>query len=163
MNKIKVTAEEYNKIAEGQASLFWRKVFAIPENVQGEERKELKRKFDNEYNDYMSQYEIISFSINTECEELKKLINNTCHKEEKEKESVLYKGHILTSDKILNFVFNNKYEIIELNHYTIASFNAEYKTIIQYCEGDIYINIFDTVEAFKSELKRVKKWYKENY
>ena len=52
--------------------------------------------------------EIISFSINTECEELKKLINNTCNKEEKEKESVLYKGHILTSDKVLNFVFNNK-------------------------------------------------------
>ena len=87
MNKIKVTAEEYNKIAEGQASVFWRKVLAIPENVQGEERKELKRKFNNEYNDHMSQYEIISFSINTECEELKKLINNTCHKEEKEKEN----------------------------------------------------------------------------
>lgn len=107
--------------------------------------------------------EIILFSINTECEELKKLINNTCYKEEKEKESVLYKGHILTSESVLKFINKNKYEIIELNHYTIASFNAEYKTIIQYCEGDIYINIFDTVEAFKSELKRIKKWYKENY
>ena len=151
MNKIKVTAEEYNKIAEGQASLFWRKVLAIPQNVQGEERKELKRKFDNEFNLYMSQYEIIPFSINTECEQLKNLINNTCHKD------------ILTSDKVLNFVFNNKYEIIELNHYTIASFNVKYRSIVQYCEGDIYINIFDTVEAFKRELKRIKKWYKENY
>ena len=163
MNKIKVTHEEYNKIAEGQASLFWKKVFAIPQNIQGEERKELKRKFDHEFNDYMSQYEIIPFSINTECEELKNLINSTCNKEEKEKESVLYKGHILTGESVLKFINNNNYEFIEYNYYTIASFNAEYKTIIQYCEGDIYINIFDTVEAFKSELKRVKKWYKENY
>ena len=81
MNKIKVTNEEYNKIAEGQANLFWRKVFSIPQNVQGEEREELKRKLDNEYNDYMSKYEIIPFAINTECEQLKNLINNTCHKE----------------------------------------------------------------------------------
>ena len=117
MNKIKVTNEEYNKIAEGQANLFWRKVFAIPENVQGEERKELKRKFDNEFNDYMSQYEIISFSINTECEELKNLINSICDREEKEKESVLYKGHILTSESVLKFINNNNYEFIEYNSY----------------------------------------------
>ena len=163
MNKIKVTHEQYNKISEGQASLFWRKVFAIPQNIQGEERKELKNKFNHEFNNYMSQYEIIPFSINTVCEELKNLINSTCNKEEKEKESVLYKGHILTSDKILNFVFKNKYEIIELNNYAMASFNTEHKAIIQYCEGDTYINVFDNIEAFNSELKRVKKWYKENY
>lgn len=163
MNKIKVTNEQYNKIAEGQASLFWRKVFAIPENVQGEERKELKRKFNNEYNNYMSQYEIIPFSINTECEELKKLINNTCNKEEEKNGGTMYKGHLLNSGLIVDFIHCNNYKFIEYNYYTVASYNAEKKAIVQYCEGDVYIHVFEDVQAFENEINRVVTWFKENY
>ena len=163
MNKIKVTNEQYNKIAEGQASLFWRKVFAIPENVQGEERKELKRNFDNEYNEYMAQYEIIPFSINTECEQLKKLINNTCHKEEEKNGGTMYKGHLLNNGLIVDFINSNNYKFIQYDYYTIASYNAEKKTIVQYCEGDVYIHVFEDVQAFENEINRVVTWFKENY
>ena len=163
MEKIRVTAEEYNKIAEGQASIFWRKVFSMPANIQGEERETLKRKFDNEYDEYMSQYDIIPFSINTECEQLKKLINNTCHKEEDKNGGTMYKGHLLSSELIVDFIHCNDYKFIEYNYYTVASYNAEQKAIIQYCEGDIYIHVFDDVQSFDNELNRVVTWFKENY
>ena len=97
MEKIKVTNEQYYKISEVQASLYWRKVFNIDKSIQGEEREELKRKFDNEFNLYMAQYEIIPFVINTENEELKNIINDLCHKESIENDGVLYTGNILTS------------------------------------------------------------------
>lgn len=163
MEKIKVTNEEYYKISEVQASLYWRKVFNIDKSIQGEEREELKRKFDNEFNLYMAQYEIIPFVINTENEELKNIINDLCYKESIENDGVLYTGNILTSEKILKFVNKNNYKFIEYNYNTIAAYNAKDKTLIQYCEGDVYINVFDTLGSFNNELNRVKNWYKENY
>lgn len=163
MKKIKVTNEEYNRIADKQASLYWRKVFNIDKSIQGEERKELKRKFDNEFNLYMAQYEIIPFVINTENKELKNIINNLCYKESIENDGVLYTGNILTSEKILKFVNKNNYKFIEYDYYTIAAYNTNEKVIIQYCEGDIYISVFDNSKAFDNELNRVKNWYKENY
>ena len=163
MEKIKVTNEQYYKISEVQASLYWRKVFNIDKSIQGEEREELKRKFDNEFNLYMAQYEIIPFVINTENEELKNIINDLCYKESIENNGVLYTGNILTSEKILKFVNKNNYKFIEYDYYTIAAYNTNEKAIIQYCEGDIYISIFDNSKAFDNELNRVKNWYKENY
>lgn len=163
MEKIKVTNEQYYKISEVQASLYWRKVFNIDKSIQGEEREELKRKFDNEFNLYMAQYEIIPFIINTENEELKNIINDLCYKESIENDGVLYTGNILTSEKILKFVNKNNYKFIEYDYYTIAAYNTNEKAIIQYCEGDIYISIFDNSKAFDNELNRVKNWYKENY
>lgn len=163
MEKIKVTNEQYYKISELQASLYWRKVFNIDKSIQGEEREELKRKFDNEFNLYMAQYEIIPFVINTENEELKNIINDLCYKESIENNGVLYTGTTLTNDKILEFVNKNNYKFIEYNYNTIAAYNTKDKTLIQYCEGDIYINVFDNSKAFDNELNRVKNWYKENY
>lgn len=163
MEKIKVTNEQYYKISEVQASLYWRKVFNIDKSIQGEEREALKRKFDNEFNLYMAQYEIIPFVINTENKELKNIINNLCYKESMENGGVFYSGTTLTNDKILEFVNKNNYKFIEYNYNTIAAYNTKDKTLIQYCEGDIYINVFDTLEFFNNELNRVKNWYKENY
>ena len=163
MEKNKVTNEEYYKISEVQASLYWRKVFNIDKSIQGEEREELKRKFDNEFNLYMAQYEIIPFVINTENEELKNIINDLCYKESMENGGVFYSGTTLTSEKILKFVNKNNYKFIEYDYNTIAAYNTKDKTLIQYCEGDIYISIFDNSKAFDNELNRVKNWYKENY
>lgn len=163
MEKIKVTNEQYYKISEVQASLYWRKVFNIDKSIQGEEREELKRKFDNEFNLYMAQYEIIPFVINTENKELKNIINNLCYKESMENGGVFYSGTTLTNDKILEFVNKNNYKFIEYNYNTIAAYNAKDKTLIQYCEGDVCINVFNNSKAFDNELNRVKNWYKENY
>ena len=141
--KIKVTNNEFNQICKDLASKYY-KNFSL-------------------YNALTELlYEIIPFNINTDNEELKRIINILCTEEEEKENKIKYKGmgsgsDIYTAKELLSMDF-----ILD-DYYIKSMYNDNLKLLIDYCEGDIYFTLCSNEESYQAEKQRSIKFYNENY
>ena len=140
--KIQVTNNEFNQICKDLASKYYKK-FSL-------------------YDALTDLYEIIPFTINTDNEELKRVINILCTEEEENENKIKYKGmgsgsDIYTAKELLNMNF-----ILD-DYYSKSMYNDNLKLLIDYCEGDIYFTLCSNEESYQAEKQRSIKFYNENY
>ena len=140
--KIKVTNNEFNQICKDLASKYY-KNFSL-------------------YDALTELYDIIPFNINTDNEELKRIINILCNEEEQTENKIKYIGmgsgsDIYTAKELLNmnFIFDE--------YYSKSMYNDNLKLLIDYCEGDIYFTLCSNKESYQAEKERTIKFYNENY
>ena len=141
--KIKVTNNEFNQICKDLASKCY-KNFSLYDVLT-----ELL-------------YEIIPFNINTDNEELKRIINILCNEEEQTENKIKYIGmgsgsDMYTAKDLLNmsFIFDE--------YYSKSMYNDNLKLLVDYCEGDIYFTLCNNEESYQAEKQRTIKFYNENY
>lgn len=141
--KIKVTNNEFNQICKDLASKCY-KNFSLYDVLT-----ELL-------------YEIIPFNINTDNEELKRIINILCNEEEQTENKIKYIGmgsgsDMYTAKDLLNmsFIFDE--------YYSKSMYNDNLKLLVDYCEGDIYFTLCSNEESYQAEKQRTIKFYNENY
>ena len=140
--KIQVTNNEFNQICKDLASKYY-KNYSL-------------------YDALTDLYEIIPFTINTDNDELKRIINILCTEEEEKENKIKYKGmgsgsDIYTAKELLNMNF-----ILD-DYYSKSMYNDNLKLLIDYCEGDIYITLCSNEESYQAEKQRSIKFYNENY
>ena len=140
--KIQVTNNEFNQICKDLASKYY-KNFSL-------------------YDALTDLYEIIPFNINTDNEELKRVINILCTEEEEKENKTKYKGmgsgsDIYTAKELLNMNF-----ILD-DYYSKSMYNDNLKLLVDYCEGDIYFTLCSNEESYQAEKQRSIKFYNENY
>ena len=140
--KIQVTNNEFNQICKDLASKYY-KNYSL-------------------YDALTDLYEIIPFTINTDNDELKRIINILCTEEEEKENKIKYKGmgsgsDIYTAKELLNMNF-----ILD-DYYSKSMYNDNLKLLIDYCEGDIYFTLCSNEESYQAEKQRSIKFYNENY
>ena len=140
--KIKVTNNEFNQICKDLASKYYKK-FSL-------------------YDALTDLYEIIPFAIDTDNEELKRIINILCTEEEEKENKIKYIGmgsgsDMYTAKELLNmnFIFDE--------YYSKSMYNDNLKLLVDYCEGDIYFTLCSNEESYQAEKERTIKFYNENY
>ena len=140
--KIQVTNNEFNQICKDLASKYY-KNFSL-------------------YDALTDLYEIIPFTIDTDNEELKRIINILCTEEEEKENKIKYKGMGSGSDVYaakellnMNFIFDD--------YYSKSMYNDNLKLLVDYCEGDIYFTLCSNEESYQAEKQRSIKFYNENY
>lgn len=140
--KIQVTNNEFNQICKDLASKYY-KNYSL-------------------YDALTDLYEIIPFTINTDNEELKRVINILCTEEEENENKIKYKGMGSGSDMYtakdllnMNFIFDE--------YYSKSMYNDNLKLLIDYCEGDIYFTLCSNEESYQAEKQRTVNFYNENY
>lgn len=163
IEKIKVTNNEYRKILQQEADNYWKKVFAIPKDKYGIDNvnlKALKNQYWQEMDIKLDQYEIIPFTVNCKNEEIKKLINSLCTEEEQKEGYICYSG--LTRKEYLFPLLPEGFKSINTNSsYTECYYNSDELVKASYCEGDIYICVYESEEEFEKGLQSAIKFYKE--
>ena len=140
--KIQVTNNEFNQICKDLASKYYKK-FSL-------------------YDALTDLYEIIPFTINTDNEELKRVINILCTEEEEKENKIKYIGmgsgsDIYTAKELLNMNF-----ILD-EYYSKSMYNDNLKLLVDYCEGDIYFTLCSNEESYQAEKERTINFYNENY
>ena len=140
--KIQVTNNEFNQICKDLASKYY-KNYSL-------------------YDALTDLYNIIPFNINTDNDELKRIINILCTEEEEKENKIKYKGmgsgsDIYTAKELLNMNF-----ILD-DYYSKSMYNDNLKLLIDYCEGDIYFTLCSNEESYQAEKQRSIKFYNENY
>ena len=140
--KIQVTNNQFNQICKDLANKYY-KNFSL-------------------YDALTELYDIIPFNINTDNEELKRIINILCNEEEQTENKIKYIGmgsgsDIYTAKELLNmnFIFDE--------YYSKSMYNDNLKLLIDYCEGDIYFTLCSNKESYQAEKERTIKFYNENY
>lgn len=140
--KIQVTNNEFNQICKDLANKYY-KNFSL-------------------YDALTELYDIIPFNINTDNEELKRVINILCTEEEEKENKIKYKGmgsgsDIYAAKELLNmnFIFDE--------YYSKSMYNDNLKLLVDYCEGDIYFTLCNNEESYQAEKQRTIKFYNENY
>lgn len=157
----KVTNNQYEEILKDEASNYWKKVFAIDKSTPKEKVIELKKQYEQEMDDNISQYEIIPFSTNNE--KLTKLVNKFCTENREKETSTLYKG-FTQNDYILYQELSKlgNYKDISNSCYQQAYYNDDDLVTATYTEGDIYIEIFNSKESYSQGREKFIKFYEEN-
>lgn len=140
--KIKVTNNEFNQICKDLASKYY-KNFSL-------------------YDALTDLYEIKPFTINTDNDELKRIINILCTEEEEKENKIKYIGmgsgsDIYTAKELLNMNF-----ILD-EYYSKSMYNDNLKLLVDYCEGDIYFTLCSNEESYQAEKQRTINFYNENY
>ena len=140
--KIQVTNNQFNKICKDLASKYYKK-FSL-------------------YDALTDLYEIIPFAIDTDNEELKRIINILCTEEEEKENKIKYIGMGSGSDMYaakdllnMSFIFDE--------YYSKSMYNDNLKLLVDYCEGDIYFTLCSNEESYQAEKERTIKFYNENY
>ena len=140
--KIQVTNNEFNQICKDLASKYY-KNFSL-------------------YDALTDLYEIKPFNINTDNEELKRIINILCNEEEQTENKIKYIGMGSGSDMYtakdllnMNFIFDE--------YYSKSMYNDNLKLLVDYCEGDIYFTLCSNEENYQAEKQRTINFYNENY
>lgn len=141
--KIKVTNNEFNQICKDLASKYY-KQFSLYDALT-----ELL-------------YEIIPFDINTDNEELKRIINILCNEEEQTENKIKYIGRGSGSDMYaakdllnMSFIFDD--------YYSKSLYNDDLRLLVDYGEGDIYFTLCSNEESYQAEKQRTINFYNENY
>ena len=114
----------------------------------------------NKYDEMLDNYEILPFKINTDNEELKKVINIYADNETIEATRTIYRGSI---DKgILYELYQNKgYRDLYIEYYQMNIYNNELKTILTYCEGDFIAEVYNSEADYNAGIERTKKFIDE--
>ena len=117
-----------------------------------------------DYSRDADQVEIIPFEINSKNEKLKALINGLCSTDEVQKDCTVYRGHTPKDNIYFNLQDVGGFKDIEGgNFYSCAYQNESELTTASYCEGDICIKVYNKKEAFENEVKRIEKFYREDF
>lgn len=145
-NKIKVSHNEYESICKKLASRIYAK-------------DETKITY-KEYDKMLDNYDILPFEINSDNEELKKIINLYADNETIEADRTIYRGSIDKS--ILYDLYKNKgYKDLYYEYYQVIICKDELKTILTYCEGDFIAEVYNTIEEYNKGIERTKQFIEE--
>lgn len=145
-NKIKVTHNEYEKIMKELASRVYKK-----------DKTKITMK---QYDEILEQYEVLPFEINTDNDELKKVINTYADSEDIEADRTIYRGSI---DKgiLYNLYQNSSYNDLYIEYYQMIICKDELKTILTYCEGDFIAEVYNSIDSYNLGVKNTKKFIEE--
>ena len=157
----KVTNNQYQEILKDEASKYWEKVFAIDKSTPKEKIIELKKQYEQEMDDNISQYEIIPFS--TSNEELTRIVNKFCSSSTEEENSILYRG--FTQNDYILYKELSKFEgfgDVSNSCYQQAYYLDNELITATYTEGDISIEVFNNKESYLEGKEKFVNWYKEN-
>jgi hypothetical protein len=177
IEKKKVTNEEYQKILQEQADIYWKKVFAYADKNTSktpkeiEKLKEVKSQFMKEMDEVLDRYEIIPFEVGHENPEIVKLVNRLCNKEEqKNPDCKLFRGSINNIG-----MGKDSYDLFYLlqgiggfdqagyeSHCNQVFKSTVNRVLVSYCEGDITITIHNTELDYLREVDEVKNFYGNN-
>ena len=141
--KIKVTNNEFNQICKDLASKYY-KNFSL-------------------YDALLDLYNIIPFTINTDNELLKKVINFYCQTEEQREFKTLYRGFTNNENTIYDIKKEFNLNTIYNGGYNISLYSDDLKLIVDYTEGDLNFSISDTQELYAAEKQRTINFYNDNY
>lgn len=141
--KIKVSKNEYDNKCKNMADIYWNNpkvYFALIEEL----------------------YEVLPFSINSDNEEVKRIINILCDTETEKENCIRYKGsssegdiYTIKESLDMTFIYNDSY--------SKSIFNDKLKLIVDYTEGDVYFNLYSNDESYKLGKENTIKFYKEDY
>lgn len=146
-NKIKVTHNEYEKICKELAS-----------RIYAKDKTKITMK---EYDKMLDNYEILPFGINTDNEELKKVINIYADNETIEDDRTVYRGSI---DKSILYNLLNEstgYKDLYIEYYQMIICNDNLKVILTYCEGDFIAEVYNSESEYIAGVERTKKFIEE--
>lgn len=145
--KKKVTHNEYENICKKLASRIY---------VKDETKITMK-----EYDQMLDNYEILPFEINTDNEELKKVINTYADNESIEDTRTVYRGSIDKS--ILYNLLNNSegYKDLYIEYYQMIICNDKLKVILTYCEGDFIAEVYNSESEYNEGIEITKKFIDE--
>ena len=156
MNKILVSNNEYQEILKKEADFYWTKVFAITdEQKKNKELETLKNQYWLEMNRKLNQYEIEKFNPNLKNKALNKFIESYCTTNETKEDHTRYNGHTYAdyiSIEGCKHKFNTGY-----NQYLVCHSDL---SIVEYCEGDITVLVYNNIEAYRQQLSKARKFYK---
>jgi hypothetical protein len=177
IEKKKVTNEEYTKVLQNEADLYWKKVFAYADNnatktpEEIEKLNNVKSQYWREMDEALVCYEIIPFEVEHENPEIVKLVNRLCNSEEqKNPDCKLFRGSIhnigMTKDSCDLF-----YLLQGIGGFDQAGFESHCsqvfksnnnKITVGYCEGDITITVHNTEIDYWREVGEVVNFYGKN-
>lgn len=148
MKKIKITHNEYEKICKKLSSKIWAK-------------DDTKITYE-EYEKELNKYEIIPYILDNK--QLEKIINKYCYADKNRNGYIEYIGKWLTESIIYKDDIKELFDkqIINTGYYCYK-YSLRNLCDFTYCEGDIYINVYDSKENFIKSLEETKKFIKENY
>lgn len=114
----------------------------------------------------LDQYEIVLEKLPTHSSDfVNNLIIKLCHDMREESNRVLYTGSIGQS-KLINFreLFENGFTYVSnwSDAYNEVFISDVHNVIITTCEGDLFISLPYSREAYENELEHAKKFYEEN-
>lgn len=151
-----VTNNEYQKILEKEASLYWKKVFAIPENKR-DQLEQLKKQYWQEMDKELEKYKITKFDPGLQNEKLNSFIETYCNNNEVTEDYTRYNGYIgseyITIEGCNNIV-NTGY-----SQYLICESDL---TTVSYCEGDITVIVYNNKKAYNYGIEKSIEFYKNN-
>ena len=137
-------------------------------NVTISEYKELVSKYWNGEitSEELDQYEIVLEKLPTHSSDfVNNLIIKLCDDLREESNRVLYTGSIGQS-KLINFreLFENGFTYVSnwSDAYNEVFISDVHNVIITTCEGDLFISLPYSSEAYENELEHTKKFYEEN-
>jgi hypothetical protein len=141
-----ITKNEYNEIAKQLANRIFR-------------NDDTKITYE-EYEKILDEYEVLPFEINTDNEELKKIINTYADSEDIEADRTIYRGSI---DKgiLYNLYQNSSYNDLYIEYYQMIICKEELKTILTYCEGDFIAEVYNSIDSYNLGVKNTKKFIEE--
>lgn len=158
MLKVSVTNNVYQEILKKAADLYWKKVFEkSDQGITGEELESFKKQYWQEMEENLLVYEIEKFNPKIKNQDIIKLIENYCTNNEANKNHTLYKGHFPA-----NYISLTDCKTLFNDGYSQALYSDSDLTLIEYCEGDLYIKIFNNIADYKKSLADTKEFYK-NY
>lgn len=150
MEKIKMTNNEYQKFLKANADKIWNK------NIN------------YSYQDYCKDadnVEILPFDLSKYNlpKDIEKNINN-CFSEDhynKDNEYVL-EGSAISEEQWYKITDKLNLKRVTGYYYSGYCYNNEFNFYMTYCEGDLYLHLFEDKESYKKSLEKTIKWYDEN-
>lgn len=110
-----------------------------------------------EYDKMLDKYEILPFEINTDNEELKKIINTYADNETIEENRTLYRGSINKSI-LYNLYENSNYKYLYNEYYQLIICKDDLRTILTYCEGDFIAEVYNSIESYNKGIERTQQF-----
>lgn len=150
----KMSRNHFSELNEELASLYW---------TQKERGVTFLMK---DWDKLVNEIELIDFETYSQNETLNKFINSYFETmTENTEEKRTFKGHT-TSDSWSFFIklkgLTEDFKQIYSDSYTFDVYSRKELFTASYCEGDIWIKTFKTLESLNQEIERVTKWNEEN-
>lgn len=77
----------------------------------------------------------------------------------------IYRGFTFRHHTGIMHLIPDQFHLVEkwsIEPYRIIWISKKYKSIFSYCEGDIILEVYETMEDFKKHIKNAADYYKEH-
>lgn len=149
MGKLVMTNNEYQEYLKKNAS-----------RIYNEEGYTMKN-----YNEDADNVELLDFDLSMYNlpDDVKMAINSYFMEETTDRnDHRMFKGRSMSEGQWCRITYALKLKRVYGYYYSGYCYNNELKMYMTYCEGDLYLKIYENQEEYETRLQETIKWYEEN-